>query len=860
MKRPWELLAAGIVSGELIILAGIPLWAAGAVLTALFVLRFFGPAIPRPVLAGPALLRPLLLKPKPAWLCPAARLFILGMAAGMLRGAAARVPGKEERLLDEWMKGGGSGVEIEFTVDDIQEAGENIRLRSGRLLVTVGKRSFYGALSGPGGAEKAAIGSRVQAFGKLSRFPGATNPGEFDAASWYRAKGMTHRMYADHAVVTEYRESFPGHYLSLFRREAERLVSSLFSPEDAGVLNAALFGDRSGMPEELYEQYKRNGIAHLLAVSGLHTALLGMGLYRLLRSAGAGFLLSGSVSGMFLLIYAALAGGGTSVVRAVSMMLLLFLSSVIGRTYDLRSSAAAVMSMLLILNPFELLQCGFQLSFLAVFSIGGPAEQLCRATEQRFPGLKKRHPRLLSFIRGIISGLCIFFFSLPATAYWFFYVPVLSPLLNLAVIPFMQYVLWAALAAMALASVGAAGPSRAAASVCHHILGYYQALCTAAEKLPFQRVLLGRPAAWQMVLCYLLLLTAYFLLKRVLRKEEGGARRQRVKPDFFRATLHSSVAPVPAVFLRSAITSVRDAFLHSSRAPLLTAVLCITAACVSLRPLRPKDPVLWFLDIGQGDAIAIEYRDSCVLIDGGSSSNLKAGQYILQPFLESRGISHVDTIFITHADADHVNGLTYLLTEDGDLRIDRVVMNAAAENDERYDEVRAACGSRPVRYMGAGERDGMFTCLWPDRQNPPRDLNEQSLVLLFQYGGRRCLFTGDAGTDSEAEILERLMNKEGQAGGSGGGEESFAGPAESGLPVPCPVDVLKAGHHGSSGSTSEEWLKAFPPETAVISCGVRNRYGHPHKETLRRLRDAGAEIRITAEEGALRIVFKEKAK
>ena len=816
MKRPWELLAAGIVSGELIILAGIPLWAAGAVLTALFVLRFFG-LVP---------LRSLLLKPKPAWLRPAARLFILGMAAGMLRSAAAQVPGKEERLLDEWMKDGGSGVEIEFTVDDIQEAGENVRLRSGRLLVTVGKRSFYGALSAPGdtgGAETAAIGSRVQAFGSLSRFPGATNPGEFDAASWYRAKGMTHRMYADHAVVTEYRESFPGHHLSLFRRRAECLVSSLFSPEDAGVLNAALFGDRSGMPEELYEQYKRNGIAHLLAVSGLHTALLGMGLYRLLRRAGAGFLLSGLVSGGFLLVYAALAGGGVSVVRAVSMMLLLFLSSVIGRTYDLRSSAAAVMSMLLLLNPFELLQCGFQLSFLAVFSIGGPAEELGRGTEQRFPGLKKRHPRLLLFLRGFISGICIFFFSLPATAYWFFYVPVLSPLLNLAVIPFMQYVLWAALAAMALASVGAAGPARAAASVSHHILGYYQALCTAAERLPFQRVLLGRPAAWQMVLYYVLLLAAYFLLKGVLREEKRGARSGK-RPYLSRTGLFSFCVPA-AVFLRSASV------------PVLTALFCITAACVSLRPLRPRHPVLWFLSIGQGDAIAIEYRDSCVLIDGGSTSNLKAGQYILRPFLESRGIRRVDTVFITHADADHVNGLTYLLTEGRDIRIDRVVMNAAAEKDERYDELRAACGSRPVRYMGAGERDGMFTCLWPERENPPRDLNEQSLVLLFQYGGRRCLFTGDAGTDSEEEILEKTLP-----------------------PVIGPVDVLKAGHHGSSGSTSEEWLKAFSPETAVISCGIRNRYGHPHRETLRRLRGAGAKIRITAEEGAVKIVFKEKAK
>ena len=119
-------------------------------------------------------------------------------------------------------------------------------------------------------------------------------------------------------------------------------------------------------------------------------------------------------------------------------------------------------------------------------------------------------------------------------------------------------------------------------------------------------------------------------------------------------------------------------------------------------------------------------------------------------------------------------------------------------------------------------------------------MNEQSLVLLFECCGKRCLFTGDAGQESEERILEILKNEErsGRAGGIQG-----------------QVDVLKVGHHGSSGSTGEAFLRVFPPETAVLSFGRGNRYGHPHAETLERLKACGAAIRYTGGEGAVKIVF-----
>ncbi|MBQ7535207.1 MAG: DNA internalization-related competence protein ComEC/Rec2 [Stomatobaculum sp.] len=783
MKRPWEILAAGIVLGELIILAEVPFWAAGAGLSALFLLLFIpnrGHWLPAAGLTrGRRLLRAGTLRR----VRNISLLLAAGMAAGMFRLAAAQVPGKQERMLDEWLRTE-EETSIEFVIEDIEEDGERLKIKSGCLLVYCDAEKL---------GEIPPAGSRAVAYGKLSRFPKATNPGEFDAASYYRSKGMTHRLYADRICITEKKESFPVQQLIALRRSAGKHLDRMFSPEDAGILKAALFGDRNGMPEDLYEQYRRNGIAHLLAISGLHTAVLGLGLYRLIRKAGGGFRLSGILSGAFLLFYGALTGGGTAVVRAVLMMLFLFLSSVIGRTYDLRSAAAASMAAILLANPQELTQCGFQLSFLAVFAIGGPANMLTDQVRKQYPAFPKRHPRLLFILSAFLSSFSVFFLSLPVTAWWFFAIPLLGPILNLAVIPLMQYVLWAGLASLFFSAAGVPGAAGAAAGAAHCILRFFTALCGTAETLPFHRILVGRPSFLQIAFYYLLLAAAFIFIKKTFS------------------------------------------------AALLSAAL-LFFACLMLRPVRSQDAVLWFLDIGQGDAIVIEYRDSCVLIDGGSSSSLQNGKYILRPFLESRGWSSVETAFITHADQDHTNGVTYLLKEDPDLSIGQVVLNAAAEGDERYDKIREAAGRRPVRYMGMGDRNGCFACLWPDRKHPPGDTNEQSLVLMFECCGRRCLFTGDAGTESEERIIA-LLKKEDL---SGKGTGSIAGP----------VDVLKAGHHGSSGSTGEALLKAFPPETAVLSYGEGNRYGHPHAETLERLRACDAVIRRTAEEGAVKIVFR----
>ena len=235
-----------------------------------------------------------------------------------------------------------------------------------------------------------------------------------------------------------------------------------------------------------------------------------------------------------------------------------------------------------------------------------------------------------------------------------------------------------------------------------------------------------------------------------------------------------------------------------------------------------------------------------MLIDCGSSSEKKIGEKTLIPFLKSRGAGKLDAVFITHADSDHMNGVEQMLAE-GSIRVENLFLPYCAEGNEAYAEIAAAAekAGAGVRYFAAGglvrSGKGQLRCLSPEKtqgaENVPReevpsdqavdDRNEQSLVLEYSEGGFKALFMGDAGKDTERRILEKYD-----------------------LSGQC---ILKAGHHGSATSTSDELLREAGPALAVLSYGKKNRYGHPAQETLDALDRFGVRHLDTPECGAISI-------
>lgn len=258
-------------------------------------------------------------------------------------------------------------------------------------------------------------------------------------------------------------------------------------------------------------------------------------------------------------------------------------------------------------------------------------------------------------------------------------------------------------------------------------------------------------------------------------------------------------------------------------------MFCVSFLCLWLiiYPKEKKSEIS-FLDVGQGDAIYISTGDETVyFIDGGSTSEDDVGEYRILPFLKSKGIDSVDYWFVSHADLDHISGLLEVMECGYD--IEHLVVSKYAPKDEnlgRLLDMASVCGI-DVIWMEAGDRiqseHTKMECIYP-RSGSSRERNDASLVLEMELADKRkAFFAGDISSEVEQLLLRRGMIDD--------------------------VWIYKASHHGSKYSNSTELLAILQPEITVISCGENNFYGHPHEETIERIKEVRSEILYTMENG-----------
>ncbi len=649
------------------------------------------------------------------------------------------------------------------------------------------------------------IGKTVKVKGVCKAFSEASNPGEFDSRDYYRILKIAYRITDAQIIAQGGNKDIIKEALFDVRMSMEEIIDKCMNDRDAGVMKAVILGDKNSLDDEVKDIYKRNGIIHIIAVSGLHISILGMTLYKLLRKTGIGIIPSCILSVTIMYLYGNLCGMSTSAARAIIMFSMRIFADVVGRTYDMLSALALSAILLIVRQPLYIEHSGFLMSFGAVVAIGYVLPALPRIfREGKF--------------KVFGAGISITLVTLPVYMSFYYTFPVYSIFLNLFILPLMTILMSCGIIMIAAGAlfmpVGIA-----IGMVDHLILKWFLLCCGAGDILPKSTWYTGHSRPWQVgIYIFILFVFAYLSDKNSDIFEKYFAKALKRKYKFNTA-------------------KSKRIFFHIRN---LLMAIGIFILCLRFHPeLR-----ITMLDVGQGDGIIMETKHSRYLIDGGSTSKSDVAKYQIDPFLSYEGIGSLDAVILTHEDEDHMSGILelmeYMGERKGNIQIKNLILPDVSENSRGVNYRRLETEARklgiPIHYIKRGDhikdRDMEIECIGPCGGMDTAEPNAYSTVLFVKYGGFKGLFTGDVDGVGQ-DLLRDYIS---------GNREEFEN-----------LTVLKVAHHGSKYTSDEEFLKMVNPKISLISCGKDNRYGHPHKELLDRLIKIDSSVYITAENGAITV-------
>lgn len=612
------------------------------------------------------------------------------------------------------------------------------------------------------------IGQSVTLIGELSRFDIAKNPGNFDQRAYYAIERIHGFVNVQQILRVEGRGNSFKETLYQIRQSWKQYFIEVFGEEQGGILSAMLLGEKQMVSPEIKELYQKNGIAHVLAISGLHVSFIGMSIYRFLRKMGAGFTVSGIIGILVLTMYTCMIGFSISVFRAYIMLLFRIGADITGRVYDMATALAVAAAITVSYQPLYLTDASFWMSYLAIVGIllGVPCLQILVSVE---------HVRIKKYYASIAINIFLFPILL-----WFYYeISTYSFVWNIFAIPLTTVIIGFGLVGSICASF-CPPVARLFFQVCKICLSLMTKMSEAGSELPGFRLVLGKPEGWKMIFFYVWLgsMLVYTLQKK------------------------------------------RKSFL----------LLACGIFCILLFFYRPsKGMEVVMLDVGQGDCFLVKSPNgNAYLVDGGSSDVNQVGKYRIEPCLKSLGVGRLTSVFVSHGDLDHCNGIRELLQRQKfGVRIDCLVLPEQYKAEDMLMELAQIANEQDIQVTifkeGMGFQEGEVW--WKSIQGDGSE-NEGSMVLELRYKNFEMLFTGDVEGEGEKDLIGRLRKR---------------------------YDVLKVAHHGSKNGTTEQFLEKVSPSISFVSAGEQNRYGHPHAETVMRLKNCGSVIYGTCGNGAVRL-------
>lgn len=662
------------------------------------------------------------------------------------------------------------------------------------------------------------IGNIIKVRGKLRQFEEAANKGNFDSRKYYLSLGFYGKIEAGtiEVINSDYSGIRQGLYelrMEIIER-LEKLCSDnkgIFSiiNNKNGIIGAIILGDKTDLDSDIKELYSVSGIAHILAISGLHISFIGMAIYRLLRRRFR-FLFSAAVSIPVVLSFGIMSGFGISTIRAIIMFILKIIGEVLGRKYDAITAISLAGLVLLVQNSFVVCNSGFQMSFGAIIAI-----VLILPIVEEILNTDNKIIKVLS------ANFTISLVMNPILAWNYYELPTFSFLLNIVVVPLMSVVIVSSIAGIFCSCI-MFGFGKVVIFPGCGILELYTFLCNIINKSSVASIVVGQPKVTIIIVYYAILLVVLFGLKNIRTKYTRAEKERNI------------IKKETGLVLEKKAKKERRIKGQNVKLRLACIAGFLLLNCLIYYIPNPGFYIT-FINVGQGDGILIHGDNGTkVMVDGGSTSEKQVAKNCIVPYLKAEGIGTIDYSIITHTDKDHISGILEILENNNSnrIRIKNLVMPDINMKDDTYNELieKAKLKKINVLYIKKGDTLSLgktkIKCIYPETTTTASDKNDYCTVLSVKNKTSKILLTGDISKEIEEKIKDDI-------------EENYT--------------VLKVAHHGSNYSSSEKFLKKVNPKYSIISVGKNNSYGHPGNETMERLRKQGGVIYRTDEKGGITI-------
>lgn len=600
------------------------------------------------------------------------------------------------------------------------------------------------------------VGQKFVVMGRLHSLGGSMNISDTDYSPYYLSRKI--RYGIDVINITSIGSPKGILYaMARLRARFSDVYDQILPVNEAGIIKAIVLGDKTDLDDDIYQKFKTAGIAHIVAVSGLHIGIFSGLLLFLIRPLPK--TVSVYITIFILGLYCMFTGCSPSAVRAFVMIVILFGGKLLHRDYDIVSSACLAAIIMLLYSPFYIYDLGFQYSFCAVLGIGLINDIIIKY------GIKNK------ILQAVLISLAAGTATKPISVLSSSVLNVVDIFANLLVTGFMSVVFTLGLVGGILGGVSI-HLGRIAAAPVYALLKYFLLVCDVMDKCSLTHIAAGHISMGMVIFIYFLF-----------------------------------------VFIYNAAMDIKNSYAGA-----VAVSLMLTGGTV----LENKGFRMDFLYVGQGDCCVLTTEDSCCIFDGGDNRYKNYGQYNLLPFLHYSGVSEVDSVYISHTDADHIGGIAEIMD---DIRINDIYFSNKVTKNEYYYTVcdLAEKYGTNIHYMSKYDKNNIDSvtveCIYEGLGTGD---NNNSMVLKVEYDGLSVLMTGDIEAAAEAEL-------------------------DSG----ADADVLKVPHHGSSTSSSQYLIDCVTPHTAIVSAGVDNMFNHPRQNIVNRYKDNGIRLFSTNSSGQI---------